>query len=281
MKYSPFNIVAPVSYSMVDQPAAGAIALPVNGATFVDYPTLVGDYFQRNRMVPYRRGVQTNGFPSNVESSYNSAREVCPPGYKHPTFGELKESLYQNLANNNNSVSGTDGETMRGFMWGYYADGFFDQHAPDPVPAVNVGSTFVVPSSVSPTNTLIPGNVFPSNPNNAALVAAKGMLMVNHANFASCFFPMSGTMSNTAPNTAIPSASNPAWQNYSVANPVIDGVTVFSLYTNQSGMCGFYPTTYWTGNNANGSTHWVSGHVGLACTSIAAYFASNVRCVKE
>ena len=142
----------------------------------------------------------------------------------------------------------------------YYADGYFDLNAPDPVPSANAGSTFLG-----------------SQPN----IAAKGILMVNHANFASCFFPLSGLMTYSSPATVGPV--------YTLYNLDIDGVIVPSLFKSggtypASGMTGYYPTTFWNpvvNSHAYGSTHWVSGHVGLACTSISAYSATPIRCIKD
>ena|GEM_PF-6084034 len=266
-KYLPYNVIAPSSVTMANggvdvrsNPGNPSIAVPVS------HPTKIGDFFQRNRTTAYRRSVQTSALPNNYLTSATTwipGQDVCPSGYRHPTYPELFESLYLNLTPggtppNYTSAGGDNNpETMRGFMWGYYADGYFDQNAPDPVVPGNAGSTFVG-----------------TQPN----VAAKGTLMVNHANFASLFFPMAGTMTYNGPSNV--------GQSYNINNLQIDGVWVPSLFVGQLGVTGMYPTTYWNPGSlptgqTYGSTHWVSGHVGLACTSITGYAATNIRCVKD
>ena len=309
-KWSPYNIIAPSGYAMVNQNPG--VALPTNGAAFVDYPTKIGDFFLRNKMIPYRRGIQTTNlptaaYPTTPNYGWVAAQEVCPPGYRHPSHAELYESLYPNIPNlvpvtSVTSVQGNDAETMRGFMWGYYADGYFDQIAPDPVTAVNAGEIFYYTGAGGPA-VLSSGNNFPSNAVYAASVAAKGTLMVNHANFASLFFPMAGTMMADATARAIPADNDNQghvfWQTYEIDH-IIDNtnpsspVTIWSLYKGKFGMTGMYPTNYWnTSNGERGNTHWVGGHVGLGCSSIGqrdapgvssrtdVRTATNIRCVQN
>jgi len=258
-KYPPFNLIAPSSVNGgVDVRPNPLIA---STAGFVSHPTKIGDFFQRNQTMAYRRGVQTLTLPTTYDytTPWQTGQDVCPFGYRHPNYAELYESLYLNVPTVTSTFSGTNAETMRGFLWGYYADGYFDQNAPDPVPAGNAGGTFVG-----------------SQPN----VAAKGILMVNHANFASLFFPLQGTMTSGSPASVGAS--------YSIYNLYIDDVWVPTLHrvsgATTSGTTGFYPTNFWNpviNSHAYGTTHWVSGHVGLACTPLAAYSATPVRCIKD
>jgi len=272
-KYLPFNLSAPSTIPMVN----GGVDVrpsPTNPSTAVtvSHPTKIGDFFQRNRTIAYRRGVQTTSLPNNYLTAatvWVPGQDVCPSGYRHPSWAELYESLYQNAPNVQNSYSGNDVEALRGFLWGYYADGYFDQLAPDPVPVINPGTIFLG-----------------TQPN----VASKGILLVNHANFASVFFPLAGTMA--------PTSVGAVGQNYGIENPRISATEyVPSLYvlsnpvavgggggSYTNGPTGFYPTTFWNAGvniQSSGTAHWVGGHIGLSCTSLTAYSGTNIRCIKD
>ena len=257
VKFSPYNLVVQNGTTVGN----GGVNVGARGGQFTDYPTKVGDFYQRNNTIAYRRGIQSSNLPSG-QSSWSDTREVCPPGYRTPLYGNWIHSLYSRLAytsGTNQIQGGTDTELVRGFLWGFYADGYFDQIAPDPMPAdIN-------------TSTVFQG----SNTSTAAGIAAKGILMVNFYNYGSIFFPQGGTMTNTAP-TGI-------GQSYPINNVLVEYPTnpsvdlvIPSLYRGQSGQTAMYPSR---DNTTGVSTHWVAGHVGMACTNIANTSGSTVRCV--
>ena len=259
-RFSPYNVMVSGTVNDGGVNVRSNTALP-STAILTSYPSIAGAFFQRNATIGYRRGwpigtnsVQTSNLPANAPSSWVTGRDVCPDGYRHPTYIEMQNSLYEIAG----VPSATDPTTMRQFLWGYYADGHFDQIAPDPVSSDDDGHKMLGIATTT-TNT----------------VAGKGMLMVNHNNYASLFFPMAGTMLQTSP-TAI-------GQDYGLVNLNMGtntgtgAIWVPSLYRGYTGVSGMYPAAATSGNN----THWTSGHVGLSCTTIATTSGSLIRCVKD
>lgn len=248
-KVSPYNVVAEQYYTgggTVTNHDIGA----VNKGRFTDYPTKVGSYFQVNKTTSYIPMANTTvALPTaGFSATWNHALEVCPPGYKHPTDPELIQSVYRDRPYN--SAANQDEASTDNFVWGRYADGYFDQV-----------------STVDGTEEIGTGY------NRATF----GVLMVNHYNMASIFFPSTSVFSRAvaASGTALNSIS-------------------LQTGTYYNGYC-FYHTSTIRSTSApydNWHTHWCgsadsdpkSGHIGMSCTPInyssTAYRAAPVRCVK-
>jgi hypothetical protein len=213
--------------------AAGGRNVSARGATFVSHPTKIGHFFQYNRTTAYMLGYSTTTASGN-ETTWSAAREVCPTGYRHATLPEWVQTTYQDVAVpafSATSLSPSGTAVLANFVWGRYADGYYDQLAPDPVT----------------TNTNILGTGVDR--------AQKGILMVNHYNYAAIFFPTCGYMGNTGANTA----------------PTYSMIHVSSNHT----------ATGLTSSSNPWNTHWDTGHVGMDCTNINIAGAAPVRCVKE
>ena len=219
----------------------GGLDLGTNGGAFTTHPSKIGYFFQRSRTVAYLRGVQTSNLPNNNEPYWNN--EVCPPGYRHPTWSEFIMSVYGNVAvpEADGSVSPSGTEVRRNFIFGRYADGYYDQLAPDPV--------------TYETSWL--GEI----PN----VANGGILMVNYYNYASIFFPAAGHMTYNGV-TSIPTISSGASMDY------------FTLGSGEPQVLIMIPTI--GSNMGRQNTHWYTGHIGMACTALPASVAAAVKCVK-
>ena len=292
VKFSPYNIQHPGNPIDVRQnnAADGAVnavktTSTKSTAVFTQYPTQVGDFFQRNGMIAFRRGLQSYAL-STTPPAYTTdnvsdgkklvpatfARDVCPPGYRHPTYGEIAHSLYDaiNYTSTTGAATGYNGglETMlRGFVWGYYADGYFDQIMPDDISettgiALNRGIYFW-----PGRNAGLAGNV----------AAGKGMLMVNHKNYASCYFPMAGTMGSTAATVkGIQQDFNYIDNPQVNLSPAIYAPSLYRLSAT-SGVTGMYPSR---NSISTANTHWIAGHVGLSCTTISNGNGTPIRCVK-
>jgi hypothetical protein len=157
-------------------------------------------------------------------------------------------SCYQNVpVPNNTSVSPTGAEVLRNFVYGRYADGYYDQLAGWP--------------TSSSTDAL-------GTPPN---VAMRGILMVNHYNYGSIFFPAPGIMLQNTPGSV--------------------GNSTYAMY---------HTSSFWASSNLRiHNTHWVGGtspHVGMSCTQIhgtaqtggngsgtnsSVPHAGPVRCIKQ
>lgn len=168
-KVSPFNITDPGKNRAMSGTNIGAGG---NTDKFTDYPTKIGYYFQWNRTnaYPLPEGTESVTFQSGAASSWIATNDVCPQGYRHWSDGELNQSVY---LNKNVSDSGRD--VTANYAWGRYADGYFDQYAPDPV---------------SHTTTKVSNGVI-------AEMAAYGIIMYNDYNNAHVFFPTGGRIYST------------------------------------------------------------------------------------
>ena len=225
VKFSTFNLRDPL-----DRTNNGGNALGQHGATWVTHPSKIGNFFQWNRNTAYVRGGQTSVFSAryDIETSYSATREACPDGYALGTVGEWVMSCYQNVGVplSGNSISPSGAEVLRNFVYGRLADGYYDQLAPDPV---------------LPTTDAI-GAI----PN----VAMKGILMVNHFNYASIFFPTAGVMPQGAPATT----SDSGFAMYHTRSFILPGIA--NQHYQIHG-------THWSGDDGTGLAH-----VGISCTQI-------------
>lgn len=113
--------------------------------------------------------------------SYNTSlyRDGCPTGYQQPTVDQLRYSLFRNIPEQK-----TDGDYAmaantadQNYLWGYYADGYFDRRKAYSVDS-NTGSATVTtpPCAVS----------------SGANIAYWGILFYNPDTYASLFLPATG-----------------------------------------------------------------------------------------
>lgn len=240
-KFSNFNIVAPGTVSN------GGAELNANGATWVSHPSKIGDFFQWDRTKAYRRGIQTSNLsPTNVSVRTNNANDpasACPSGYRLGSVSEWVHSVYNNIIvpSGNSSVSPSE-ESRNNFVWGRLADGYYEQlhYIKDPT-----GNNSASYDALGASTTTSQGK--------GEGLAMKGILMVNHYNYASVFFPCAGTMF-----VGNPSAIGGVYGGYNTA---------------------MYHTATQTGNTGTTShyvhnTHWhgvpgtSNAHIGLSCTRI-------------
>jgi hypothetical protein len=230
-KFAPYALRDPLENTNTNGRDVGK-----NGGVFTDYPTKIGYFFQWNRQVAYLLKTAKGGknIPdSQTYTAWDANREVCPPGYRHADLAEWVHSVYWNVevpATGNHVTPGGDA-SLGNFLYGRYADGYYDQIAPDPV--------------TSSTNLLGTG----------ANMAKRGILMINHYNYASVFFPCAGSMARDGNDNGINGNDH-------------DACSVNWLSNLKSGT---------TPHN----THWDNGHIGISCTTLGGYHSANVRCVKE
>lgn len=188
-------------YNITDPKSGGGPAItdhsPILGGegVFADYPSQAGYLFLWNLSdsANYRRAfnpsvpgpsVSITGFTKEILSySWNPAKDVCPPGYRHGTDGvwnagnttifssEFRQSLFLNPVPN----FGTD--ALSNSTFGYYADGWSDRQ--------EIG---VSPGASRPLGTIGRGGQ----------IAYIGRLFFNPYTNASLFFPAGG---NRAANT--------------------------------------------------------------------------------
>lgn len=214
-----------------------------NKATFVKYPTQIGYYFRFNTTRGYAHG-STTAMNSTARTSYSSSYEICPTGYRHPAQEEYMYTIYDRAEVNetvaNRRIEPGTEESKNNYMLGAYADGYYDQLASDPVATSNQAPTSFLYNGVTSANAV-----------NESTPGAKGILMVSHFNYASIFFPVSGTLSTSG------SMNNGTYAMYAAWLDIPSGFAQY-YYRN---------------------THWDSGHIGMNCTGISNRPAP-VRCVK-
>jgi len=148
-KISPYNLTAGV----LDQPVRNNYGSPPTGdpvALFADYPTQTGAYFHYAASTASDRrryawnphlNAQPAGWSNATQSGFWNTlatnHETCPTGYRRihngstssfvsvndPINGsELRQSLWYSVPDGINVNTGN-------YIWGYYADGFFDRRA--------------------------------------------------------------------------------------------------------------------------------------------------------
>lgn len=169
VKFSTFNITTSQT------PSSTGNALTVNSGEFTKYPSQIGCYFKWNSLIGFFYGTTTSASSGTTGSSWSDTREVCPDGYRHPTYLEYCNSIYWNVTDATN-VSPTGQYVTLNREWGAYADGYYDQLVSSPLTSTGT-VTLAVGSGVNR--------------------ADKGVLMVSHYNYASIFFPAAATMTNT------------------------------------------------------------------------------------
>ena len=139
-KFSPYNVTyGPFNLS-------GWVDIPTNnGGFFTDYPSQAGAFFQWGSQEIYypRRAWQPHGNPSGWNSwaisgfwdDIKYSQDICPPDYRRVNDGptavgsngnynnsELRQSLWLDPFNGDSFYG-----SMHNFVYGYYADGFFDR----------------------------------------------------------------------------------------------------------------------------------------------------------
>jgi len=207
IKFSPYNLTDPRGLTPPSN-YNSAVALPVKGGDFVNYPTKAGYFFIFSGTKAFDPDVmaasaggggigawgQTVGYSSTNNGNYWDPNwETCPGAYRRPTDGanntttfgsgaiagsEIRQSLWENppALNNNVSYSASFNST-----WGYYADGYFDRK---PL----MGATSVSFTSLT-TNMTIPASAVAFG---TIDVAYEGRLFFNPTTNASLFFPAGG-----------------------------------------------------------------------------------------
>ena len=242
-KYTVYNLTAKVLDTQ----------LPLNGATFTEYPSQVGAYFewgsndvsrQRYAWNPYEDKVQA-WTPKPSANFVAAIHEVAPVGYRRPKEGPDDNVVYptDNLFGDSeirqslclNEEAGILNKYLRldNVMCGYYADGFYDRRPvyidPDP------NNTKLVQGVVSRTN---------------RDVACAGRLYFNPDTNASLFFPTGGFRNQTGKK-------------------------------DQMGMYGYF----WTSSAAPYNSYmWalmIEYQLYTTFTMVDKKMASTIRCVKE
>lgn len=173
VKFSAFNVT-----DSQGRASTTGTDLGTNGGGFTQYPTQVGYYFRWNDTVAYLYGTVTSASSSANYTSWATSREVCPSGYRQGDHYEWVNTLYydQQATNVTSSVSPGDALSLKNYLWGAYADGYYDQLVSDPISNSYLITSYTVGSGTG--------------------LAVKGTLMVNHYNYASIFFPAAGTLSS-------------------------------------------------------------------------------------
>ncbi len=159
-KFSPYNLTASALNAKVPRPN------PVESA-FTEYPTRAGAMFQwasyygpqqRVAWDPYRASPQgvawrSDGTTGGYWNNYESLQETCPDGYRRPADGpvntdwaandlsssEVRQSLWSEPVQGGFTYSNTN------FLWGCYADGWFDRR-----PTAKMRDSDRFPSAVVP-----------------------------------------------------------------------------------------------------------------------------------
>jgi len=195
-KISPYNLTAATLNSKVDSLLTIHI---VNPSDFTPYPTMAGAYFQwanygtRMRWAWPPNGTTVSGWTTTAATGYwddiAEDHEICPFGYRRLTDGrtdmadgnpdmslsELRQSLFLDpIEGYQNFIAGDN----MNYMFGYYADGYFDRYA-------------IVSSATSELNSTVSYNT--------ARAAYRGVLFYNPLpnRNESLFFPSAGSRLNT------------------------------------------------------------------------------------
>ena len=137
VKFSPFNLTAK---DMMDtDPKYVHIASNRSNAAFTAYPTQIGAFFQwanttgssafRNAWDPSTTSLSGLWDSGNTTSFSSSDHETCPTGYRRPndnssnfSNSEMRQSLWANYVQ-----SSSQGGNHENYLYGYYADGFYDR----------------------------------------------------------------------------------------------------------------------------------------------------------
>lgn len=168
VKWSPYNVTDP-------NQSATFTTLQSRGGTMTEYPTQAGYFFQWNKLVAYNPTRTNNSLGGAGLTAWSDTREICPPGYVHPSQDNFATGIDQ---------SSVVGNAFWPGAWGYYADGFFDR-----------GS--IISSINGEANSTV---------SSGATVAYRGRLFFNSATNASVFFPAGG--SRTSDSGTINGAGN-------------------------------------------------------------------------
>ena len=191
VKISPYNLTAEeLKNDMAGVLAYAQIASNRSNAAFTEYPTQIGAFFQFSREAsdPTIRYAWNSHFPtvSNWnwnQVSYNSSNESCPNGYRRPddarnaASSEIRQSLWLNPQSTTGSGQAATVSNIDNYLYGYYADGFYDRRAIDRAS----GSNGIVAAGTKDA-------------------AYGGGLFYNPTTGASLFLPVGGYRSNSSGN---------------------------------------------------------------------------------
>ena len=220
------------------------------GGSFEDYPSKIGYFYQWNRTTAYSLTIYPSAsghrdIPNVGESAWSNSREVCPPGYRQAGMTEWVQSLYWKVdAVPGSTVDPSSSETMLNYADGHYADGYYDIMAADPP---------VYSSSWMYTGA---ENSIVGSP--GVNMAMRGVLMINHYNYAAIFFPtISALNSNTSSST--------------VSGGEVDQVGFVKIPMTDLRVAGYPNTVHWCGVGQD--------HIGINCNYVRVQHASPVRCV--
>jgi len=250
-KWSPYGISDPGQYTTAL--AAGRDVLP-RGGVFADYPSQIGYFFQWNRTIAYQYKVATSPNPFALATTFDPLNEVCPPGYRQAPLTEWIQSLYWRIGNVLSIVGGEAGTELN-YLDGHYADGFYDHviHSVANIEPVPTYSSY----SVAEQSMVATGTPSVGAGVSGPFMAMRGVLMVNHYNYAAVFFPTISALTTTGTLTQI-------------------GITRIAMSDRQVSLAS--PNTAHWGGFATGAGG--AGHIGVNCSS-ASNMATPVRCVAE
>jgi hypothetical protein len=230
VKFSPYSLSDPLTNKNDNGRNLGP-----RGGAFCKYPSHIGYFFHWNKTVAYLLGTAKGGrnMPQDTPvGPWKESNEVCPPGYRQATMQEWVHSAYWNVdvPTGTNTIN-PSAESSGNFVYGRYADGFYERLAPSPVtPDVDLLGTFDIR-------------------------AKKGILMINHYNYASVFFPCAGTMTRAGGDNSVNGVGEATY------------------------------TINWIAQMRNSgqahNTHWTSEHLGMSCTNLNKDQSALVRCVAE
>ncbi len=158
-KFSPFNLTSKEYLASAANQKTGGTTLNDHTqidvertlATFTEYPTQAGAYFQwasptypryawhstyTAANIPWSASYENYNWDWDALNSVNN-HETCPPGYRRPNTGSTSSGIGLNEVNYSDSETfqslffephtGTSG-SIAGAAVGYYADGFFDRY---------------------------------------------------------------------------------------------------------------------------------------------------------
>lgn len=185
-RFTPFNLADP-SRGAGGSSTGNHNALTTNDAgynrafnalKFTDFPSQAGYYFQWNTARAYNPTNSTgaiSGWPQTYTTSWNTALEACPTGYRQAGNGPGSASGWEATSEATHSLSPNLVANFASYsIWGYYADGFFDRR--------------LLETSAS--------NQTYSKAGGGSEIAYLGRLAFNPHNHASLFFPAVGTRNN-------------------------------------------------------------------------------------
>ena len=160
-----------------------------NRSKFTAYPTQTGAFFMWAGSHTRRAFAPVGGFGASwgnqASGNWNTlgnTHESCPPGWRRPNDGPITHIVTSGEARPNsemrqslflNPPTGTAAASPANFVWGFYADGFFDRRAITNAAGLDVPNAGTVAAGTYD-------------------IANRGALFFNPRNSASLFFPATG-----------------------------------------------------------------------------------------